>query len=72
VLLSEFLPCKAEYDNIISRYKYATDFVRVGTELLNTKMVGTNYCCIGDPNEYIGLFFHKVACTSYYVPSKIK
>jgi hypothetical protein len=49
VLLWELLPCKAVYGNTIYRYKYVTDFVNVGTELLNKE--GTNNCHKGYPVE---------------------
>jgi hypothetical protein len=34
VLLWDFLPCKAVYDNIIYRYKYVTVFLTIGIKLL--------------------------------------
>jgi len=41
MFLWDFLPCKVVYDNIIYKYKYATDFVNVGMKLLNTEVKDT-------------------------------
>jgi hypothetical protein len=55
LLLWDFIPCKALY-GFIFRYKYVTDFVNVGMQLLNIRT---------DVVELAGLFFRKVAYSSY-------
>jgi hypothetical protein len=60
MFLWDFLPCKVVYDNIIYKYKYATDFVNVGMKLLNTEMEETKNGHT-ENLKHNGFFLHKVA-----------
>jgi hypothetical protein len=66
--LWDFLPCKKVYDNIIYKYKYATDFAHAGIKLLNTEMKENKNGHTGDLIEHTGLFICKVAYSSYDAP----
>jgi hypothetical protein len=64
VLSRDLLPCTALYDNIIYRYKYATDAVNAGVQFLNTGTEETENSRTGDLIEHKGFFFRKVAYSS--------
>jgi hypothetical protein len=68
VLSWDFLSFKVTYD---ITFKYITDFMGVGIDLLNIWTRGTFSGHTGDPAEHTGLFFHKVAYLSFDAPSKI-